>query len=263
MLNKVLKRKLNSNEGASLMVALLFFVMCATIGSIILAAATASSGRLKNLEKEDQTYYATSSAAQAISDLVAGKGANTGSKIQFYVIYDKENTQAPSSLDPKDKIIVISNGAEKTFEESNMLAVNLLYENIQSYLTGNIAGLDSVFMQSNNHPAVTVTSENNHMDLIVEKGGSEIKNLSVRAVFAMNGNLDLFVSIRPLYEETDRNNLTLTFYAVKKLEQSVESVEETADGKKKIYQKNLYTVYWDKPYVSKGTFVTVSGGGGS
>ena len=48
------------------MVALLFFVMCATVGSIILAAATASSGRLVNIRGDDQAYYATSSAAGLI-----------------------------------------------------------------------------------------------------------------------------------------------------------------------------------------------------
>ena len=71
MLNKILKRKLNNNEGASLMVALLFFVMCATIGSIILAAATASSGRVKNLKADDQAYYVNSSAVNLLGDILS------------------------------------------------------------------------------------------------------------------------------------------------------------------------------------------------
>lgn len=52
------------------MVALLFFVMCATVGSIILAAATASSGRLANLRKEDQSYYAITSAEDLFAKMM-------------------------------------------------------------------------------------------------------------------------------------------------------------------------------------------------
>lgn len=44
------EQKLRSQEGASLMVALLFFVMCAAVGSMILAAASSSSGRISGLE---------------------------------------------------------------------------------------------------------------------------------------------------------------------------------------------------------------------
>lgn len=48
------KQKLRSQEGASLMVALLFFVMCAAVGSVILAAASSSSGRISNLETSSE-----------------------------------------------------------------------------------------------------------------------------------------------------------------------------------------------------------------
>lgn len=72
MMKHILSRKLNNQTGASLMVALLFFVMCATVGSIILAAATASSGRLVNIRGDDQAYYATSSAAGLIIKQIEG-----------------------------------------------------------------------------------------------------------------------------------------------------------------------------------------------
>ncbi len=58
------KRKLKSNEGASLMVALLFFVVCVAVGSIILTAATAASGRMTGIKKTNQDFYALKSAAK-------------------------------------------------------------------------------------------------------------------------------------------------------------------------------------------------------
>lgn len=62
-----LKTKLQSENGASLMVALLFFVMCASVGSIILAAASASAGRISKVDTlANRQRYALISAAQLI-----------------------------------------------------------------------------------------------------------------------------------------------------------------------------------------------------
>ena len=61
-----LKRKLQSNKGASLAVALLFFLMCSVVGTILLISATAASGRMKDMKTEDQDRYAVFSAAELL-----------------------------------------------------------------------------------------------------------------------------------------------------------------------------------------------------
>ena len=55
------------------MAALLFFIMAATVGSIILAAATASSGRLAGLQRDEQAHYAINSAASMFSEVIKDK----------------------------------------------------------------------------------------------------------------------------------------------------------------------------------------------
>ena len=60
-MGKVL-RKLQSNSGATLILALLFFVVCAVTGSMILVSASAAVGRIENLKQRDQNYYAVRSA---------------------------------------------------------------------------------------------------------------------------------------------------------------------------------------------------------
>ena len=66
------QRKLQDRSGATLTVALLFFIMCAA-GSVILAAATTSTGRLSELQASDQNYYAVVSAAKLIRDEIDGQ----------------------------------------------------------------------------------------------------------------------------------------------------------------------------------------------
>ena len=54
-MKKAVRKKLKSNEGASLMVALLFFVVCAALGSIVLSVATVASGRMAGIKRDSQT----------------------------------------------------------------------------------------------------------------------------------------------------------------------------------------------------------------
>lgn len=60
-------RKLRSQSGVSLSVALLFFVVCAALASMILAAAYAASGRVIKTMSLDQDQYAADSAASLIA----------------------------------------------------------------------------------------------------------------------------------------------------------------------------------------------------
>lgn len=58
--------KLKSNTGASLLIALIFFLLCAVCGAVVLTAGTASSGRIAGLAESEQDYYSVTSAAQVI-----------------------------------------------------------------------------------------------------------------------------------------------------------------------------------------------------
>ena len=67
------KNKLRSQRGASFSFALLLFLICAVISSVIIVAATASSGRLALIAQMDQRYYAVTSAAALLRDLIDGQ----------------------------------------------------------------------------------------------------------------------------------------------------------------------------------------------
>ena len=65
-----LKEKLKSDRGASITYALLIFLVCAVVGSAVLVAGTASSGRMSEVADNDQRYYAVTSAARLLIDLI-------------------------------------------------------------------------------------------------------------------------------------------------------------------------------------------------
>ena len=68
-----MKKKLRSQSGASLILALLLFLVCAVLGSVVLTAGTAASGRLSELASMDQRYYAVTSAVGLLKNELDGK----------------------------------------------------------------------------------------------------------------------------------------------------------------------------------------------
>ena len=66
-------RKLRSNEGASLTFAILLFLVCAVIGSIVLTAGTIASGRLVEKADMDQRYYHVVSTADFLKETLDKK----------------------------------------------------------------------------------------------------------------------------------------------------------------------------------------------
>lgn len=63
-----LRRKLNSQRGASLLLALLFLLICSMVSASILMAAAADAGKHRSNLAEHQTYLALSSAVSLLCD---------------------------------------------------------------------------------------------------------------------------------------------------------------------------------------------------
>ena len=66
-MSKALQKKISSQSGASIAMALLLFMVCAILGAIVLSAATAAAGRMSGLADDDQRYYSVASAAELVS----------------------------------------------------------------------------------------------------------------------------------------------------------------------------------------------------
>lgn len=74
MIRKTIAGKLKSNSGASLSIALLLFLVCAVLGSVILRSGTAASGRVADMAKADARYYSVTSAADYLADAITRVG---------------------------------------------------------------------------------------------------------------------------------------------------------------------------------------------
>ncbi len=70
---QAIKNKIRSRRGASLTFALLLFLVCAVVGSVVLVAGTAASGRMSQIAEMDQRYYSVNSAARLLIEMMENK----------------------------------------------------------------------------------------------------------------------------------------------------------------------------------------------
>lgn len=86
-------KKIESTSGAAILLALLFFLLCAVAGSVVLAAGTASAGRVAGLKEDEQEYYTLTSAAKVIRDEITGEVISCWSLEEPSAISDQSEVQ--------------------------------------------------------------------------------------------------------------------------------------------------------------------------
>lgn len=64
----MLRKKWNSSRGASILMALLFLLVCMMVGASVLMAASSNAGKIKSNREEQQKYLTLSSALTLICD---------------------------------------------------------------------------------------------------------------------------------------------------------------------------------------------------
>jgi len=118
-----MKRKMRSDSGASIIFALLIFLLCGVVAAVILGAATAAAGRLSGTAEMDQRYYAVTSAAELFLEMVNEEGTvtvvrtkTTETQTQTYYI-NTEDGMAQQG----DPVVT-----EATVFQASMNGVNLL-----------------------------------------------------------------------------------------------------------------------------------------
>ena len=72
MKNRIMN-KLRSNKGASITFALLLFLVCAVLCSVIVAAASVAAGRMSKIIQNEEAYYAVTSAAEMMKKMIDGE----------------------------------------------------------------------------------------------------------------------------------------------------------------------------------------------
>ena len=185
-----LRRKLRSNAGASLSIALLLFLVCSILGVVVLTAASAAAGRMavgsasggqSSLADMDQRYYSVTSAARLLAKELGGK------KVKI-----EETRTANSSIPLEDAKKEITVGIDDKDKDAAC-------KDFLEKLAGTWYGENSLSGKSFSL-AVSDSDEESGLD-----------SLSVEGTYSMTTDGSLTLDIQNSGEGAENYLLTLTF----------------------------------------------------
>jgi len=141
---KAIQNKLHNQTGASLLIALLYFLTALMVGAVVLTAAATNAGRLGRNRQEQQNYLAVASAAQLVQEdlrdtvFTVGYTKTITETISTSVVDGTTHTKVVYSL-PKYKQVPPTLSAKNKLltEQPKDDLANLYY-----YLTQNEPGAD-------------------------------------------------------------------------------------------------------------------------
>ena len=98
---KRIRSKLNSSQGVSIIIALVFMLICMFVGGIVLTSATVNAGRMKNIER-NKMFMDHRSAAMLLADKLRTKDGEA-LKLEFIVTKTSEHDVL---ISPKGQVVV-------------------------------------------------------------------------------------------------------------------------------------------------------------
>jgi hypothetical protein len=189
-------KKLKSDRGVSLSVALLFFLVCAILASMLIAAATAANGRAASVIESRQDDSAAVSGARLIADQLqkdvviiveTAEIDQTGTTINettYYESQDSADAEEKTSLADFDENVTKPAGSVLSASIQTMYSSYLrqISDKSEAFSNGSLAKMGSV-----------PTLESVKSDMQISVGSDE--NLTADAVYTLNPDLSIDIRV--------------------------------------------------------------------
>lgn len=280
-----IKEKLLSSKGASLIIALVFMLFCAMVGSAVLAAATANGGRVAALKSDQQDYLNQRSAATLLQDeltmseplLVITKTTTTTTR---YTVGDGGvTTQIGNAVKETTLNFDVSGSIQTKLDRLLFESAILRYmgqNDMQDYYkTDIISGFeipqaegdplnikkpwDFIMCDKNKSPQTTQDAMANLSVDLKANGESESKSAFTARVGCSGNKDNLYCFLVDFGNETTEGMLSLRMYAAVSDPRTSKTTEQDADETdssilvKRDIETVIQTISWDSPEVMKGT----------
>ena len=280
-----IKEKLRSSKGASLIIALVFMLFCAMVGSAVLAAATANGGRVAALKSDQQDYLNQRSAATLLQDeltisepqLVITKTTTTTTR---YTVGDGGvTTQIGNAVKETTFNFDVSGSIQTKLDRLLFESAILRYmgqNDMQDYYkTDIISGFEvpqaegdplnikkpwDFIMCDKNKSLQTTQDAMANLSVDLKANGESESKSAFTARVGCSGNKDnLYCFLVDFGNGTTEGMLSLRMYAAVSDPRTSELTEQGADESnssilvRRDIETVTQTISWDSPEVMKGT----------
>lgn len=242
---KRIKEKLHSQTGASLLLALLFLLVCLTVGAVVLTAAATNAGRVHRNQQDQQAYLAVASAAQLVKE--------DFKDMKFVGTYYKKVTEYSDTETGEDGTTTVKHWTETTYEmgttdlsESSLLAGDVLGLGT-SYRYYDAVDLPKSSVPEVNYPQPVGKVYKADLSFVADHEMPEVQG-AVYGYVLEDGARPRYTIVVVLYSKDNSNTMTMVFQA------SVNKTEVTVGGTDTVTTYTT-TVTWDDPLIVKGAAI--------
>lgn len=279
-ISRTVRARLASERGASIFFALLTLLVCITVGSVVLTAGTAASGRLAETAENDQRYYSVSSAAELIKSMVDGqkvtfiKKKKTETVTETIYLYNKIDKLPPSETaephtDKKTEypMLYLADGSSEPVPVTNDVreisfchdrAIDLVFGTGYAQQPEGVSKKDDLLYEEGLQIDSAVSSDYTlsvtdrealtvHAACTLRKDGSLVFRLT-----SADGKHTEYLTFSADVRESEEESLETDIKAPEI------TVLEENDTNKKYKEKNIVTETWQKTVTVKWTFDGIS-----
>ena len=226
-----IRRKLKSQAGASITFALLLFLVCTVVASVVLTAGTAASGRLSKMAEMDQRYYSVSSAVELLQKQFTGMTITKTTTTITRVHNTCNNAGSVTGSEPAEdspsvttQTTVTKNGEAAGPDPEAGISAPLAEDAALQYEIMHTPGADGSSPPSSFSRTLNLTASDS-------VGTAEAAlAVTIQETIDQNGNIVLLVSNTPEAEGGDVFTMKLTFSADIRTTESRQSVNSSPWG---------------------------------
>lgn len=256
---KIMIKKLNSKRGASIIIALMIFLLCALAGASAFIMASANVGRYAHSQDNRQVYYSVTSAALTIVDLIDGMVYTSDTVNYDYTrkwTYDADNKEHVQS--EEYTISIPEKGKGKLSDVSSKMLESNIMKNVSEYCDLLVPYLyipQEWYSTLKNKPTVESMKPENKLNIKFKIAPDAGNAGVVECILMMNYNYDLLFSFSCLSGDTTLYSVNL--YWVAEVEDPISAKQPEYDytddrksGSMHIRQTKTVTVKWSKKNVT-------------
>lgn len=261
---KLLKKKIHSNRGASMILALALFLICTMVSSVIIAAASTGISRNAQRTKQQIGYLAIGSASDLIMEELENLEVYVGKNIEGrygcqdctvegYIEYKNEETGSVSTVNgvrldaeytdnPLDK-----NFVSNPLDDGHLLIPVSHDPYVYAVTDGDKTNLDGVLgeMFQRGCTQVFATGSSYTENMTISLSNSDERMPDVTCLFTMDEEYN--VSFQLTTAESDYS-LVITAVAVVKVSDITESTDDSDE----------HTIYYKKFDEATGSYTSVA-----
>lgn len=167
-----MKNKIKSQKGASITFALLLFLVCAVISSVVIVAATAAAGRMSEQADMDERYYAVTAVANKLKTIMDNKGKAV--KLQYTKADKPENISDITIIDPEGLTGILATASKGVLTRTATeicVAIENADKSVKCTVTGNLASDGTLVFDIK-----ATTEKNKRIFYMKQTFGSKLKN---------------------------------------------------------------------------------------